>query len=37
MCPDGLAICVFDTGLAVIGLIFIAAMLGFFDHFGDKK
>ena len=28
MCPDGLAMCVFDTGLAIIGLIFIAAMLG---------
>ena len=28
MCPDGLAMCVFETGLAIIGLIVIAAMLG---------
>lgn len=36
MCLEGLATCVFETGLAVIALIFIAAMLGLFDHLSDK-
>lgn len=34
MCPDGLAWCVFETGLSIIALIFIAAVVGLFDK-GD--
>ena len=35
MCPDGLAVCVFETGLALVGVVIIAifalSMLGVFD------
>jgi len=38
MCPDGLAWCVFETGLAALGIIAIAAMMGLFELFDrDKK
>lgn len=35
MCPEGFAICVFDTGLAIFALIIIAALLGMFDKSGE--
>ena len=35
MCPNGLAVCVFETGLALVGVVVIAilalSMLGVFD------
>lgn len=40
MCPDGLAICVFETGMALLGVvvisIFVLAGLGVFDNDNDK-
>lgn len=41
MCPNGLPMCVFETGLAIIALVFIAvfvgAGLGFFDITEDEN
>ena len=35
MCPNGLAICVFETGVALVGVVVVAlfalGMLGVFD------
>ncbi len=35
MCPNGLAWCVLETGLAIIALLFIAGMLGILDWVTD--
>lgn len=38
MCPDGLAWCVFETSIAMLGIVGIAAMMGLFELFDkDKK